>query len=246
MIDHNNQEEYRDPMNYDLEFGGETDKYEFFLQLAEKHPGHVLELACGTGLTTLHLAERGIRITGVDIVKPMLAYARIKAKDLPVAFIEADARTFESDQRFSMIFLTGNAFQAFLSDEDQQALLQTVYKHLEPGGIFAFEMRNPDGNDLSDEEEESWGTFVDMDGVTVKVSGSQTYDAENQIMHWTTIRDWEHRQTTSRIACRFTDVQTLQQLLEKQGFTVEKQYANWDQTLFQPSSPMVISLCKKE
>ncbi|GGH51802.1 methyltransferase [Paenibacillus silvae] len=245
MIDHNNQEEYRDPMNYDLEFGGETDKYEFFLELAKQHPGHVLELACGTGLVALFLAERGIPITGVDIVEPMLAYARVKAKGLPVKFIEADARTFETDQRFSMIFLTGNAFQAFLSDEDQHALLQTVYNLLEPGGIFAFEMRNPDGTDLSDEEEEHWGTFTDMDGVTVNVSGNQKYDAGNQIMHWTTIRDWGHRQTTSRIACRFTDVQILQQLLEKQGFAVESQYANWDQTPFEPSSPMVISVCKK-
>ncbi|PYE48052.1 methyltransferase domain-containing protein [Paenibacillus barcinonensis] len=245
MLNHNNQEEYRDPINYDLEFGGETDKYDFFLQLAKKHPGHVLELACGTGLTTLYLAERGIRITGVDIVEPMLAYARIKAKELPVDFIEADARIFESNQRYSMIYLTGNAFQAFLSDEDQTALLRTIYKHLEPDGIFAFEMRNPDGTDLSDEEEESWGTFTDMDGATVKVSGTQTYDASKQLMHWVTFRDWGHRQTTSRIVCRFTDVQTLKQLLDKQGFILEHQYANWDQTSFQPSSPMVISVCKK-
>ena len=245
MIDHNNQEEYRDPMNYDLEFGGEMDKYEFFLEMAKNHSGQVLELACGTGLVALYLAERGIPVTGVDIMEPMLAYARIKAKDLPVTFIQADARTFESDQQFSMIFLTGNAFQAFLSDQDQSALLQTVYTLLEPGGVFVFEMRNPDGNDLSDEEEESWGTFVDIDGVTVKVSGTQTYDASKQIMHWVTIRDWGHRQTTSRIACRFTDVRTLQKLLEKQGFILEKQYANWDLNAFQSSSPLVISVCKK-
>ena len=72
-------------MNYDLEFGGETEKYEFFLQLAKKNPGHLLELACGTGLATLYLAERGVQISGVDIVEPMLAYARSKQKDLPVA-----------------------------------------------------------------------------------------------------------------------------------------------------------------
>ncbi|WP_339852398.1 class I SAM-dependent methyltransferase [Paenibacillus sp. FSL W7-1088] len=122
MIDHNNLEEYQEPMNYDLEFGGETGKYDFFLELAKSHPGNVLELACGTGLTTIYLAEAGIQITGVDIVEPMLAYARHKAKDLPVEFIEADARTFESDQRFSMIYLTGNAFQAFLSDEDSDCV----------------------------------------------------------------------------------------------------------------------------
>ncbi|PWW38688.1 MULTISPECIES: class I SAM-dependent methyltransferase [Paenibacillus] len=245
MIDHNNLEEYQEPMNYDLEFGGETGKYDFFLELAKSHPGNVLELACGTGLTTIYLAEAGIQITGVDIVEPMLAYARHKAKDLPVEFIEADARTFESDQRFSMIYLTGNAFQAFLSDEDQIALLQTVYAHLEPGGIFVFEMRNPEGNDLSDEEEESWGTFVDTDGVTVKVSGTQTYDAGKQIMHWVTIRDWGHRKTISRIACRFTDNKALQHLLTSHGFIVEHQYANWDKTPFEPSSPLVISVCRK-
>lgn len=27
MIEHNNLEEYQDPVNYDLEFGGETDKW---------------------------------------------------------------------------------------------------------------------------------------------------------------------------------------------------------------------------
>lgn len=83
-------------------------------------------------------------MTGVDISSAMIAYARLKAKGLTVTFMEGDARTFESDKRFSMIYLTGNAFQAFLSDQDQSDLLTTVHKHLQPHGIFAFETRNPE------------------------------------------------------------------------------------------------------
>ena len=132
--------------------------------------GEVLELACGTGLTMIHLAKCGIKITGVDITPEMLEYARIKAEGLPVTFIESDARTFESQKRFSMIYLTGNAFQAFLEDEDQVSLLKTVYKHLKPNGIFAFETRNPMGTDLSNQEETNWGQFTDKDGILVQVS----------------------------------------------------------------------------
>ncbi|WP_229696340.1 class I SAM-dependent methyltransferase [Paenibacillus albidus] len=245
MIDHNNLEEYQDPMNYDLEFGGETKKYNFYLEVARLNPGEVLELACGTGLTTIYLSKLGINITGVDISSAMLAYARFKAQGLPVDFIEADARTFDSEKRFSMIYLTGNAFQAFLSDEDQIALLGTVYKHLEPNGVFVFETRNPMGTDLSNQEETIWGEFIDRAGIKVKVSGIQSYDSRNHIMHWVTFRDWGSKKTTSRIACRFTDNDTLKRLLTNHGFSIESQYSDWDKTPFTSLSSSIISVCRK-
>jgi SAM-dependent methyltransferase len=246
LIEHSNLEEYQDPVNYDLEFGGEKDKYQFYLELARSSAGEVLELACGTGLTTIPLAKAGITMTGVDISPEMLAYARLKAEGLPVTFMEGDARTFESDKRFSMIYLTGNAFQAFLRDQDQIDLLTTVHKHLQPHGIFAFETRNPEGTDLSDEEETEWGSFIDKDGNTVKVSGTQCYDASQQIMHWVTMRNWGDKRTTSRIACRFTDQSTLHSLLTRHGFRVEHQYADWDKTPFSPLSSSIISVCRKD
>ena len=245
LINHNNLEEYSDPINYDLEFGGETSKYHFYLELARLNPGEVLELACGTGLTTLHLSNAGIPITGVDIATGMLQYAKIKAQGLPVEFIEADARTFQAEKTFAMVYLTGNAFQAFLSDEDQAALLQTVCKHLAPNGLFVFETRNPAGCDLSNQEESHWGEFIDKDGVTVKVSGTQSYDASKQIMHWVTFRDWGYKETTSRIACRFTDNDALKQLLSRHGLRIENQYSDWNQTLFTPFASSIISVCRK-
>lgn len=245
LIEHNNLEEYRDPINYDLEFGGEIDKYKFYLELAKLNPGEVLELACGTGLTTIPLSKSGIKITGVDIASQMLEYARIKAEGLPVTFIEGDARTFESEKRFSMIYLTGNAFQAFLSDEDQISLLKTVYMHLEPKGIFAFETRNPMGTDLSNQEKTIWGQFIDNDGFLVKVSGAQSYDERNNVMHWVTFRDWGFKKSTSRIACRFTDNDALKSMLTSHGFCIENQYSDWDKTLFSPLSPSIISVCRK-
>ena len=62
------------------------------MDAAKLVPGlRVLDVGCGCGDTTVALAARGARPTGVDISAPMLARARVRAPDL--AFIEADAST---------------------------------------------------------------------------------------------------------------------------------------------------------
>src|SRR5262245_60196298 len=73
----------------------------------------------------------------------MLALARSKSAGLPTRWIEGDARTFDLGEQFRLIFLTGNAFQAFLTRQDQEALLERVRAHLHDEGLFAFETRNP-------------------------------------------------------------------------------------------------------
>ena len=64
-------------------------------------------------------------------------------------------------------------------------------------------------------------------------------------MHWVTFRDWGFKKTTSRIACRFTDNDTLRSLLKNNGFNIEKQYSDWNKTPFSPLDPTIISVCKK-
>ena len=212
MIDHNNLEEFNDPANYDLEEAeSAATRIQFYTELACEIGGSVLEIACGTGLVALPIAARGLSVTGVDLARPMLVYARMKAQQhgLSIDLIEADARQFHFAKQFSFIFLTGNAFQAFLQRTDQERLLASIKRHHAPHGIFAFETRNPSGQDLNDQpEEELWFTYRNVKGQSVNVSGAQRYDPLTRVMHWTTYRRWndsgKNRSTTTRIACLFT------------------------------------------
>ncbi|MDQ3703987.1 MAG: class I SAM-dependent methyltransferase [Chloroflexota bacterium] len=275
MIDHDNLEEFADPHNYDIEDSSDTG-IAFYSALAQETGGPVLEIACGTGRVSIPIASLGFQVTGLDIVPGMLEQARSKSNGLPARWVEGDARTFELGEQFRLIFLTGNAFQAFLTLDDQEALLQRVRAHLHDEGLFAFETRNPrwanlvrtnqqetlsgsTSANLHDEglfafletrdEEEHGQTYTDTSGREVRVSRTQAYDHVAQVLHWTTYRRWQEgdqEQTRiTRIAVRFTFPQELAALLHYNGFTIVRQYGDWNLEPLTAASRSILVVCRK-
>ena len=72
MIDHNNFEEFSDPVNYDMEDTSDTG-IAFYTALAQETGCPVLEIACGTGRVSIPIAWLGFAVTGLDIVPGILA-----------------------------------------------------------------------------------------------------------------------------------------------------------------------------
>jgi SAM-dependent methyltransferase len=258
LIEHNNLEAFSDPINYDQEDPSDTG-VAFYSALAREAGGSVLEIACGTGRVTIPIARLGFPTTGLDIVPGMLEQARRKSAGLPIRWVEADARTFALHEQFHLIFLTGNAFQAFVSNAEQAALLQRVRAHLHDDGLFAFETRNPlfpnssvrEGFFLLETkaEGEDRPAFINVDGDEVRESISQVYDHGTQILHLTGQRRWragtqEHTSTT-RIALRYTFPQELAALLHYNGFMIERLYGDWNHAPLSASSPSIIPICRK-
>ena len=103
-----------------------------------------MEIACGSGLVTIPIAAQGLDITGVDLARPMLEHARKKAEqqNLNICWVEADARSFNLGAQYQFIYLTGNAFQAFLRREDQETMLTVVKRHLAPNLLLAVRAGN--------------------------------------------------------------------------------------------------------
>ena len=188
MKAHDNLEEFDDPPNYDMEEGERSaPRIAFYCDLAKTIGGPALEIACVSGLVTLPVAAQGLDVTGVDLSRPMLEHARKKAEaqDLNIRWVEADARSFDLGTHYQFIFMTGNAFQAFLRREDQEALFASVRHHLLPNGVFVFETRNPSGHDLTDQSEEEFDqSYMSVEGHEVSVSSTQVYDPIAQIIFW--------------------------------------------------------------
>lgn len=247
-----NLEEFTDPANYDLEQAAATRRrLPYYEDLVRRFGGPVLDLACGSGLVTIPIAALCDDVTGVDLSVPMLRHARAKSsRDAAhINWIEADIRTLDLGRAFELILLTGNAFQALLTRQDQQALLHVVRRQLSASGVFVFETRNPSGHDLSDNEsEEEWYTYTSEEGHAVRVTGTQRYDPIAQLMNWTTFRRWhvgsQLHERTSRITCRFTHPHELPALLADAGLDVAWQHGDWSGSPVSEKSQHIITACR--
>jgi len=110
---------------------------ELGLGVLEPLPGaRVLDVGCGTGTTTLGLAERvgpGGGVLGIDVSRPMLEVARARAGASGVRFLEADAAGAalpEVDRifsRFGVMFF-----------DDPLGAFANLARALAPGGAAAF------------------------------------------------------------------------------------------------------------
>jgi SAM-dependent methyltransferase len=95
----------------------------------------VLDAGCGTGDTTLFLAARGHRVTGIDFVDEAIRRARLKAAEhgLSAAFLVKDALTLgDWGERFASVIDSG-LFHVF-SDDDRRRYVQGLARVVEPGG----------------------------------------------------------------------------------------------------------------
>jgi SAM-dependent methyltransferase len=116
---------------------------DFYLDLARETGGPVLDLGCGTGLLACRIAQEGLSVTGVDPAEGMLRVARSRPGAERVSWVKAEGQTLRLPECFNLIYMTGHAFQALLTDDDAIAVLRAVRDHLGSDGRFAFETRNP-------------------------------------------------------------------------------------------------------
>ena len=246
-----NLDEYDDPVIYDSEnpLTKVADAMQFYLTLCQRVGGPVLELGCGTGRFTIPLAQAGIDITGLDVVPGMVQRAREKSADLSMRWVEADARSFELDQRFALIFESGAMFQHLLDRADQEACLGQVRAHLAPGGLFTMSVTFPSAGMMQNVAHHDWFEHTDAQGRQVRVSGDIQYDPIEQTYHENATRRWldANGAETFRYApltLRLFFPQELEALLHYNGFEVIERYGNWDRSPLQADSPTIIVACR--
>lgn len=74
--------------------------------LRERRPRRVLELACGTGLFTRHLAPAAARVVAVDAAPEVIAINRMRTAAPQVEYVAADIFAWRSDERFDLVFFS--------------------------------------------------------------------------------------------------------------------------------------------
>jgi SAM-dependent methyltransferase len=252
MINYDNLEEFRDAETYDVVCDAYDEDFPFLDEWAQSRGGPFLDLACGTGRMALRLAGQGYQVTGVDVVPEMIARARLKAMEraLSVEWVVADGRHFQLHKQFPAVYMLMNAFQFFLTRQDQEAMLMCVREHLQPDGEFLFETRNPSPRNLLEVRHPEPQHYTMPDGAQLVVTEAQYYDPMTQIQHYTCPHQWtnpdgQRRERTHHTALRYVFPQEMEALLFYNGFEIIACYGNWAREPLIATSPAMIYRCRK-
>ena len=149
-----------DRLTNDVEYSKVVD---FYFQILEREgltPRTAADLACGTGSVALLLAQKGLQVTAVDMSEEMLCEAMQKA-------VEADVMPQFVCQRLENLRLPRGVDLAvsaldsidYITDPElcRQAM-KRIYKALNPGGCFIFDVNTPEKLRAMDGQ-----TFLDED-----------------------------------------------------------------------------------
>jgi demethylmenaquinone methyltransferase / 2-methoxy-6-polyprenyl-1,4-benzoquinol methylase len=98
---------------------------------AVSHRSHILELACGTGILSSMLAERGKSVAGIDLTFEYLLTLKRKLK-MPIAQGTAEVLPYRDESFDAMV-------SSYLAKYvDIQKVIDECWRVLKPGGIVVF------------------------------------------------------------------------------------------------------------
>jgi SAM-dependent methyltransferase len=187
----------------------------------------ILDLCCGVGRHSIHLARKGAKVTGVDRSSFLLGKARAQAEaeGLSIEWLQDDMRTFVRPEAFDLVINLCTSFGYFEKTGEDIAVLQHVYRSLAPGGVFVLELR---GKEVFARGFTPSSVEVAKDGTLWAQRREITDDWSRIRSHWVFIRD-EHA-THIRIDYILYSGRELADLLEKTGFEQVKLFGGLDGT----------------
>jgi SAM-dependent methyltransferase len=117
---------------------------EFYLRKIAASKGPVLEIGVGTGRIFIEALKKGADIYGVDNSRSMLDILRPKVapEDHARIFLQ-DVRELELGRRFDLIIAPFRVFSHLLRVDEQIAVLDKVFSHLNNDGLFIFDAYVP-------------------------------------------------------------------------------------------------------
>jgi SAM-dependent methyltransferase len=237
-------------VHYDLKLRSFTEDLAFWSKQVRKYGGPVLELACGTGRVSIHLAKAGHHVTGIDASGPLLREAIRKSLRLRLQmdWVNDDVRGFDLKTKFPLIIFPLNAISILWEPQDLEACFACVKRHLAPKGKLVIDYFNPNLEILSrDPNQRHFHSRYPGPGGKgmVQVTESNSYDAATQINHVCLYHEFPRGSSSfvEEIDVRIFFPQELSALLKYNGFLVEARYGSYDESIFDTQSTKHLIVC---
>jgi SAM-dependent methyltransferase len=151
-----------DRLTNDVDYEATVAFYNEILRREALKPRTAVDLACGTGSVTAILARMGYPVLGVDMSEEMLTEAAMKTMDLePMPrFVCQKLQELRLPRAVDMAVCALDSLDYITNPDDCKEAIRRIYKALNPGGIFIFDVNTPeklramDGQVFLDEDDD--------------------------------------------------------------------------------------------
>jgi len=238
---------------YDLEYDHDYD-LPFWLALAEREDGPVVEWGAGTGRLAAPLAGAPLDVTAVEVSQNMVEKGR--QKDDAVEWVRGDMRDVELGRRYGLAICAFNSFLCLLSVDDALAFLRNAREHLEPDGLLGIEVsafapeelcEGEGGPALRHDFTRERGTPVR----TLERFSVSRYDAASQLLRMRLFYELYGREGELEnkrghdLTIRIVGCGELELMLRLAGFEVEAVYGGFEGEPFTARSDHLIILARR-
>jgi SAM-dependent methyltransferase len=201
--------------------------------------GAALEFGIGTGRIALPLAERGIRVAGIDSSEAMLARLRAKPGAEAIDAVLGDFAHTRVEGEFSLVYLVFNTISNLVTQDAQVACFANAAAHLRSGGRFVIEngvpalQSLPPGQTVLPFRADPEGFSFDVyDVVTQRFSSQHFYLVDGRLEAFP-------------VEFRYAWPSELDLMARLAGLRLEARWAGWRREPFTALSPAHVSVYAK-
>jgi len=208
---------------------------------------HLLDLGCGPGLYAERFHTRGYHVTGVDMSRRSIDYARKSAQTLgyDINYLQQNYLEFVNIEEFDCAVMIYCDYGA-LSDLNREKLLANVFQALKPGGVFLLDvcstMHEKDRKESSDWSFHENGFW--RENAYLCLQSFFRYDkSETYLNQYIVITD-------GAVDCyniwdQLFSPESLKDELQTAGFCEIDLYSDVAGSLFTPESPIICAIGRK-
>lgn len=208
-----------DRLTQDVDYEATLAFYYEILKREGLKPRRAADLACGTGSIALLLARDGFQVTAVDMSEEMLCVASQKAQSLsnPPQFVCQRLEELHLLRGVDLAVCALDSLDYILDPDTCEKAICRIYKALNPGGCFIFDVNTPqklramDGQVFLDEDDDVYcvwrGEFDEETNICSY--GMDLFQRQGNVWY----RSFEEHREYAYSA------RQLKQMLKKAGFT---------------------------
>ena len=138
--------------------------------------------------------------------------------------------------------LTGHTFQVFLTDEDQQAVCDTIAAHLAPEGTFIFDSREPSRQEWRKcEPSRSLRSIQHPALGRIEAWNDVVFEPASEIVtYWTFYRALDGRVREAQSSIRFASKEAIAARIAEAGLRADRWMGNWRGDQWTPEAMEII------